>query len=729
MKPSTKKLGFSLVEVMIAVLVLGVGILAVAKLQSTLIKGGSDANQRTVATSLAQEKIDDLKSFTHLTTSASWTSGMAANEVVYSHISGDSDLTTYTETGGLIAPSATITVGQTVYSLNWIVDDYWHDAALTAPTITEPSPAPSTSDFKTITVTVGWIDATNEAQSVSLDTAIYAYAPALTVLSDNSQSGGTPPSASYTPGVAPDTVYVDVGGNKRESTDPNITVSQNQQYVEHEFSVITYDSNNNIVKQEDLKSVNCTCEKQSTNSVTYLPVGIELADNDTNFINQFDPDSSDFKVASGGKNWGVPLNTGQAGQQSDHCDICCRDHHDTTGPNNPDTLFDPFRPSSDYTSGDHNHYFPDNSGDLQLANDNGDTYIEACTLIKVNGIFRVAQDLNILTIKTMPESYLLGTGFTKYKNYKENYLLAYAKELDKESSFPAQTLGHVTSSSSIKYLLNDSASISVVTLVDEPDLDNPALSIGDTDNLRAKTLYARYIPSNLFSILKGTIEADTTWADISNLLPFYDPDGTVIAQTNDDTSAWGTDEPSQVSVNQSGQLTALDATNPTAIATATRSDSTTSFTNTRPIDPNDEDQDYQTSDEMLIAVSGSSSSTPINVKVTVTSAGSAVDPKSVTIVGSNGASCGLESNSVKYVHICSFSSGSGKLTVSTYTASSGNGNSATAVNSEVCPASGEPSITVADDGSFDETSTIIYTGLSDPTPDKTIHIVLESDGC
>ena len=60
MKRITKSHGFSLIEVMIALLVLAVGILGISKLQGTLIRNTSDANQRTVAVSVAQQKIDDL---------------------------------------------------------------------------------------------------------------------------------------------------------------------------------------------------------------------------------------------------------------------------------------------------------------------------------------------------------------------------------------------------------------------------------------------------------------------------------------------------------------------------------------------------------------------------------------------------------------------------------------------------------------------------------------------
>jgi len=732
---NNKQKGFTLIEVMITLLILAVGILGISILQGTLVRNSSDANQRSIAMTLAQKKIDDLKSFVHLdadidndstTADATWDSTDPLNEQSYAFIADNA--------GGTIA-SGNITIGNYTYTLTWDSEHWFYSTVGSTIASTAAATIDAKSNFKKVMVTVAWNDEVGDSQEVVLETVIDAYAPDLTALSDNSHEGGGLPRSDYTPGVAPEIIYTDVGdidgetNLRRESTSPEITVSQNQQFVENSFNVITYNANNEIIKQEEFVHINCTCEQQATDSVTYLPASMELAIDDTIYVNTFDKDSADFKVDAGDKEWGARINTGPTGQQSSDCDICCRDHHDKTGPNNPDTLFDPFRPTGDYTSGDHNHYFPDGGGLLELANDDGDTYLEACLLVKVDGIFRVTQDMNIMTVKTMPESYLLGSGFLNYQDYKEDYLLAYAKQLKiaGTTTYPAQSLGPVGDSTpSIKYTLDNS-----VNLANEPNLNSPALSIGDTDNLRAKTLYARYIPIDLFKKITDVAVAGATWIEVSNLLPYYDPDSTIIAQTNEDTSAWGTDVPSQITVDQTGTLTALAATSVSgAIATATRTDSSTGFTNTRPIDINDEDDNYLTSDGMLVVVSGTSSSTPIDVKVTVTSSGtSGVSPNSVSVVGANGAVCGLEANNVKYVYICSFSGGSGKLVVSDYNDSYkvNPGNITVVVDNEVC-LSGE-TITVANDGTLTETSTIIYSGLSGSVADKTVHIVKETAGC
>ncbi len=55
-----KKNGFTLIEIMIAITVLAIGILGIAKMQLSAVKGNSYANGLTEATAFAQNKIEEL---------------------------------------------------------------------------------------------------------------------------------------------------------------------------------------------------------------------------------------------------------------------------------------------------------------------------------------------------------------------------------------------------------------------------------------------------------------------------------------------------------------------------------------------------------------------------------------------------------------------------------------------------------------------------------------------
>ena len=56
-----KEKGFTLIELMIAMIVLGIGILALIEMQVAAMSGNSSANQMTIATTLAQDQIERLK--------------------------------------------------------------------------------------------------------------------------------------------------------------------------------------------------------------------------------------------------------------------------------------------------------------------------------------------------------------------------------------------------------------------------------------------------------------------------------------------------------------------------------------------------------------------------------------------------------------------------------------------------------------------------------------------
>ena len=65
MSMNLKEKGFTLIELMIAMVVLGIGILALIQMQVAAMSGNSSANQMTVATTLAQDQIERLKSLSY----------------------------------------------------------------------------------------------------------------------------------------------------------------------------------------------------------------------------------------------------------------------------------------------------------------------------------------------------------------------------------------------------------------------------------------------------------------------------------------------------------------------------------------------------------------------------------------------------------------------------------------------------------------------------------------
>ncbi|MBT9489885.1 MAG: prepilin-type N-terminal cleavage/methylation domain-containing protein [Rubrivivax sp.] len=124
--------GVSLIEAMVALLVMGFGALALVGVQASLRLNGDIAKQRAEAVRIAQASIERWRGFSEL-------SGDVATEDYYSEIADDAR-----DVDGV---NATFSVVETVV------------------TSTDPS-------FKTFTVDVTWTDRTDQTQRVQLSTAI-----------------------------------------------------------------------------------------------------------------------------------------------------------------------------------------------------------------------------------------------------------------------------------------------------------------------------------------------------------------------------------------------------------------------------------------------------------------------------------------------------------------------------------------------------------------------------
>jgi type IV pilus modification protein PilV len=133
-----RQAGFTLIEALIAMLVLAFGLLAVAGLQTTLAHNSDVAKQRTEATRLAQAKIEELRGYQQLPAA----SGIPA----YADIVGSND-----------TPATTT---NTSFTRAWTVTE---DAALTQ---------------KILRINVDWVDRQGQPQSVLLSSVISRSDPA-----------------------------------------------------------------------------------------------------------------------------------------------------------------------------------------------------------------------------------------------------------------------------------------------------------------------------------------------------------------------------------------------------------------------------------------------------------------------------------------------------------------------------------------------------------------------
>lgn len=379
--------GFTLIEVMLALLILALGILGISKLQGTLIKNSSDANQRAVAVSLAQKKIDDLRSYveTDLTGGSDWAcpgTPLAAASLAYADIADNTGGAPLCD-AGLIA-NTDILIGNTNYQFSWDVTPY-EFVANVATAMADASSAQSTVDFKNVEITVSWLDiGSGNNASVALSTVIDAYNPGLTALTGTTSAGGNPIYPSYTPEAAPDVINVEVDagdGLKRQTSKPlpdAVSQGQNANTIVT-FEVVTYKENPidattfTPTRQEEYVTVDCKCTIGAGTATTFPPAHAIWDDTEQ--------DRLDYVGEAIPKPYATQTNNVNAVDEV--CSTCCRDHHDDNA--------SPVKYVAGTTSGNHIHYQADGS-----VAGVGDEYIESCRLKLVDGVLRVYQDWNLI---------------------------------------------------------------------------------------------------------------------------------------------------------------------------------------------------------------------------------------------------------------------------------------------------------------------------------------------
>ena len=134
----TRQRGFNILEVLVAITIFAVGMLALAQLQGALTRGSSNSKARTIASNIAEAQIESVRGF-----------GRIANDPM-GVIPAYDDIVTGT---------GSVTRGGTSFTTAWTATEYYYNAGNDMFEDTPPfTPAPP-SDFKLLTVNVAWTDA------------------------------------------------------------------------------------------------------------------------------------------------------------------------------------------------------------------------------------------------------------------------------------------------------------------------------------------------------------------------------------------------------------------------------------------------------------------------------------------------------------------------------------------------------------------------------------------
>lgn len=459
--------GFSLIEAMIAVVVLSFGLLSLAVLQSSLFRAGAEAKARSNAMAIAQDALESARSF-------AFTQPPTATYIA------DTGFTTYTALA--TAPLASTVSGGVTYDgcrqvVRYVFDpasgqfvaantvDYSATASggtITVEcteTVTNATPFdPARPEFKQVSIAVAWPGDTGEIKTIQITDTVSSVSPSDSVMVLKSPDAGIPgPSTHITPPGGTGVVPIAIGTN--ESGEEIAAASSNpkpEQFVDDmsavtNFTVQTFTGDKDtgsvlLNRQQQVSVASCICsrtgETSSASNLAYGPTvwnGKQLAYTEPQAII--------------GKPVASAIVSSSDSEIKTVCTTCCRDHHDAPKAKQP-VSFDPYRPDSlrDGTNGDHLHYGYRKSGStynldtrLLAGAETNNEYVEACRLVRVNGRFRVTVDswMNYLSVipmnKGVPPTDFQNTSFV---DVYSNFVSAYINEVmgARPSNYPATPL-------------------------------------------------------------------------------------------------------------------------------------------------------------------------------------------------------------------------------------------------------------------------------------------------
>jgi len=229
--------GMTLLDVLLAIVIFAVGMLALSSLQGNLSRSSADANARTAAVNIAEEFIEEMLTFeqTHSETGV----------VAYQDIANTTD---------------TVTRANIDYNVTVTVQDWYFMPDGVTPTDNTgdlPSNRDTTiSDFKYVDITVSWdgsefqrgdgAETTGRLGGGSFNVGSIipsiAQLGAAKVAAEDDGAPGTPPVA-YVPGNRPDIMRVSLDNSRfKESTTPEPIVVRKNELMETWFDVITYNT-------------------------------------------------------------------------------------------------------------------------------------------------------------------------------------------------------------------------------------------------------------------------------------------------------------------------------------------------------------------------------------------------------------------------------------------------------------------------------------------------------
>jgi len=549
----TSASGFTLLELMIAILIITIGLAALANLQGKLTGYSTIAKQRTLAMNLAEQQIETMHSF--------YTMADTGASACTTSQAGFDDLATCSQ-------EVTTNVGNTPFRMSWTIESYQQNSDGTT-TAWSSGNGQIRPDLKLATIKVAWTNGEGVTHDVELvdivdATSIFNTGRILARVDSNA-----PPRTRFDPQDFPGVVAISLGREKlKGSTTPEPKIVNRGTNVITSFDVVTFVRTGDVgylQRREEFKVLNCICTLDAGTSSGREPSAW---------------DGTEYALGAVVSKRTGSVSANESGQPA-ACEMCCRDHHDATGAR---VKYDPFRPAfsgetGDFSLlGDHAHFSID-SGVKILAGE-GDDYIEACRFIRKDGFFKLTTDISLENLDVVKSNYPVIYN-TDYSTSVIDFVSDFSTSVNVQD-YPLVIPDGTYSSLAPGIFLNNA------------DTVQPAMARG---------IYVDYMPVELVKKIK-CLKADgvglftdfcDTFKDPSwlEILPFYDIDVTSLANWNKGSSAIvvtnspisdiGSSGFSRGEVSKAKEHFNIDTT-----VTATIENSNSGLTDTNPVDPDDE---------------------------------------------------------------------------------------------------------------------------------------------
>ena len=378
--------GFSMIDVLVAIVVLATGLLALAALQGALTRNGADSRARSQVAAYTESVIDRMRFAGY---DAVVPGTITNNQSITPATTCTAGATALTLVNRLKSDAKCAQTAAGVSNLTTLItgSQYWGSGGTFTTAV--PTNTAGVPNYKQINVTTTWTDATGQARTLSFDTTVSGVTVSPTDGSLDQKTfglttGGSPVVREANPGNTAGVIPIAVSSTQNAAATNPAPVVTNTGTT---FSTLTYNATasslgGNIISQRiDTKVIRCSCKFGGPVSADTLLTTI--------LTQPYQPtywDGTQYvtatKTSSGTSTTGIDT----AATQDSDCDICCRDRNDVAGNT---VLFDNNSNPQNFSK----YQYVTTAGVTALAVVTTGTFVQACRMIRVGGTYATATDI------------------------------------------------------------------------------------------------------------------------------------------------------------------------------------------------------------------------------------------------------------------------------------------------------------------------------------------------